>query len=557
VPPDAGRAPYYLENFERILATVAARYDDLLAPPERAFARDLAALALPARCLYVRLVSRRGPFFRARDLRYAEIADLAAAADELAAGGFLDLAPAAAPDRLLLHLRRDEIDAIAADLGVVTVRGAKAQAIAALTAAADAGDLRQAIRRRVPLVEPLRLDQVTLHRLLFFGNLHQDWTELVLADLGVWRYESYPLRRDLRLYPTRAAIDDAIAVRRLAAAVREHLAAGDRDRAFAVAAEVARRDPPWDAASRPLAEAILLEVGRPLERDGRLAEALELYSGATVPPARERRARLYARAGRERAAIALCREIADAPRDETERWFARRFEQRLRRRIGQVPAARRRYRAARRIALAPDPGSAVEHLALAHFARQGRDGFHAENWLWLALYGLAFWDVVFAPVEGAFQHAFQDAPLDLGDPVFRPRREAAIVERLEEIAAGEWPAARLLAVWRDKHGIRNRLVPWWPSLPPLVELALSRLEGPHLAAVCDRLSRDLGRYGRGFPDLFVLGPDPRGFELYEVKSPGDRLRPEQIGWLDYLRDRGLPCSVLTVEWSTPAVESIG
>ena len=26
-------------------------------------------------------------------------------------------------------------------------------------------------------------------RLLFFGNLHQDWTEFVLSDLGLFRYE--------------------------------------------------------------------------------------------------------------------------------------------------------------------------------------------------------------------------------------------------------------------------------------------------------------------------------------------------------------------------------
>lgn len=26
-------------------------------------------------------------------------------------------------------------------------------------------------------------------RLMFFGNLHQDWSEFVLADLGIYTYE--------------------------------------------------------------------------------------------------------------------------------------------------------------------------------------------------------------------------------------------------------------------------------------------------------------------------------------------------------------------------------
>ncbi|HVR29903.1 MAG TPA: hypothetical protein VMS86_10270, partial [Thermoanaerobaculia bacterium] len=419
MPSGDGRSTYYVESFQRILATVVSRYGDLLRPDERAFADDVRALPLGARCLYVRLVSRQGPYFRRDDLAYPEISDLDQALGELAARGFVELDPSAAPAALLPHCLRAEIEAIARALGHRTARRTKAQSVEWLLSNCAACDLGAAVRERVRLIAPLRLEQVTLHRLLFFGNLRQDWTELVLADLGVWRYESYPLRRDLRLFPTRAAIEDALSIRRLAALARERLAAGDADRAFAAALEVARRDPPWDAGSRARADALLLEVARPLERAGRVEEAIELYGAAAAPPARERRARLLARVGRERAALALCREIASSPRDETERWFAARFEQRLRRGLGQLPPARRRYRATRPIRLRPDAERTVEELALAHFADQGRGGFHAENWLWLAIYGLAFWDLVFAPVAGAFQHPFQDRPLDLYEPSFR------------------------------------------------------------------------------------------------------------------------------------------
>ena len=49
------------------------------------------------------------------------------------------------------------------------------------------------------MLRPLHQDHVLLFRLLFFGNLTQDWTEFVLRDLGVVRFEPYELRRDLRL----------------------------------------------------------------------------------------------------------------------------------------------------------------------------------------------------------------------------------------------------------------------------------------------------------------------------------------------------------------------
>jgi hypothetical protein len=44
--------------------------------------------------------------------------------------------------------------------------------------------------------------------------------------------------------------------------------------------------------------------------------------------------------------------------------------------------------------------------------------------------------------------------------------------------------------------------------------------------------------------------------LFEVKGPGDRLRPEQVGWLDYLGAHDLPCAVLAVEWSTAAASGM-
>ncbi len=77
---------------------------------------------------------------------------------------------------------------------------------------------------------------------------------------------------------------------------------------------------------------------------------------------------------------------------------------------------------------------------------------------------------------------------------------------------------------------------------------MTRLTGDQLAHVFDRLSRDLWRYRRGLPDLFVLRREAPGFELYEVKSPGDQLRPEQTAWIDYLNDGGIPASILNVHW---------
>ena len=60
---------YYLHNFQRALAWVAERYDDVLDEPQRRFVADYAALPQPE-ALLARLLLRRGPWFRASGLIY-------------------------------------------------------------------------------------------------------------------------------------------------------------------------------------------------------------------------------------------------------------------------------------------------------------------------------------------------------------------------------------------------------------------------------------------------------------------------------------------------------
>src|SRR5690606_18956018 len=53
-------------------------------------------------------------------------------------------------------------------------------------------------------------------RLMFFGNLHQDWSEFVLADLGLLRYETVPLSVSCRALARRQDVDDYLHLHRCA-----------------------------------------------------------------------------------------------------------------------------------------------------------------------------------------------------------------------------------------------------------------------------------------------------------------------------------------------------
>ena len=542
---------YYVDNFEIVLKTATEHYDDLLSTAEWAFFHGFFALSPASKRLYVRLISRKGPLFRRDRLDYPEIPELDAAAAELVTTGFLDRGEDASVEALLALLLRPELANLLRDLSEIAAGAARKDELAGLLLeTVEPSHLLRSLRERLAVLRPRHEDHVEIFRLLFFGNLRQGWTEFVLRDLGVVRFEPYPLRRDLRLFADRDALDHSLLLRQLREVAHIYLDLGLDEEAFAVADIVLARSDEYHPSTHRLRDRILNHVGRCLERQGELERALELYAAAQRPPARERRARVLARLGRHREALELCSEIADSHRDETEAAFAPRFRHQMRRQLGEKPAPiKRPRRPLEERTLKREAGAAIETVVLRALEQEGRAGFFSENWLWNSLFGLAFWDVVFSPVDGAFQHPFQYGPLDLGSPEFRRKREDVIAARLAELRAEAKPSARLMTVYDAKRDTANRLVAWNEDSRSFLELALAHLSGRHLATVCDRLSRDLRRFRRGFPDLFVIDEarEP-GFRLVEVKGPGDQLRPEQGAWIDYLNAHGIPASVLRVRW---------
>lgn len=539
---------YYLENFERLLATVEERYGDLLRRDEQLFLSSFAALSLGARRLYVRLLSRKGPLVRRDRLDYREIPDLAAAAAELEAAGFVDAgSDLPAPEHLALLLR-EELIGLTKELGIAVGKSAKrAEAQAALELSEDAR-LPSLLLERWPALRALRQEVVQLFRLLFFGNLFQDLKDFVLSDLGITEFETYDLSREMRQFESREAIDSELQLRLLRQAVGVHLWEGEFEPALQIAQAVLANWEGWHEKSHRHADRLLSAVAQAAERLGQGPLAYALYEKASRPPARERRARLLAAAGNLPAALALCREIEAAPRDETEATFAPFFRDKIERQLDPKKKRERRKPTATLELETLRGDESVERQALAALAQLGRRGVYAENWLWKSLFGLAFWDIVYAPVPGAFHHPFQYGPRDLDSPTFRQNREEAIVARLAELEASTDLRPRLLQTFEQKQGKANALVSWHEGSRPAIELALDLIKGPHLAKVADRLSRDLGRYRRGLPDLLVESAAEPGFELWEVKGPGDQLRPEQISWLDYLNQQGLPAGVLKLRW---------
>jgi hypothetical protein len=192
---------YYLSNFQQALAWLAERYADLLS--EERLPPDLRGFAAGSRALFVRMMMRRGEHFRTSRLDYPEIGCPLQAAQGL---------PSAWVEQDAA-LSLAQVFALATKPELVRwfgLRGALRSARKEGLLAALAADPAHAEPRRLAhwmtdgqggeQVLSMRVSGLCERlRLMFFGNLRQDWSEFVLADLGTLRYEQIALAPEARV----------------------------------------------------------------------------------------------------------------------------------------------------------------------------------------------------------------------------------------------------------------------------------------------------------------------------------------------------------------------
>lgn len=547
----AALAPrYYRDNFAQLCRAVEALYGDILHPAEQELLARWRDLPESAQCLYVRLVSRVGPWFRRSKLAYAEIGDNATALGDLAAAGLL----ATSADIGLEELARlftvaEWRRAFAADLPVPQPRS-KADLLAAI-AGLQWPDSRLLARlleaTGEQLVAPQGGDTVTLLQLLFFGNRRQGLTDFVLSDLGVARYYPYPLDRRQRLFSCREAVDEYRYWGELADAHWLLQDAGDAN-GLAGLAEQLLATPLRFATSERGYWKLCNRLARNLERCGELGLAAQLYACSQLHPARERQVRVLESRGSCAQALQQCRQLLEKPWCEEERDAAQRILPRLLRQLGQPQPTRCRHQPRTLDLALPRAEYGVELAVARHLAADWKAVHYVENALFNSLFGLAFWEQIFAPVPGAFHNAFQSVPADMYQQGFYQRRQALLDARLAELAEADL-RLQLLAALRQFQGYQCRWVSWQLLSDTLLEQVLACVPREHLLAIWQRMLFDPGENRRGFPDLIALGDTPGSYCLLEVKGPGDQLQHGQRRWLRFFDEQGIPACVARVSWA--------
>jgi len=536
---------YYLHNFRQVLDWLRLRYSDLLDGEERAFIEGFAGLPRASQALLVRMVMRKGVLFRERRLVYDEIGPTRQAMAPLLALGWVDSEAPLALEELFQVLLKDEISiCFAASLS--RPRAAKADLLEQLRdLPAEPRPLREWWPGCSDAIYVLRQQAVCDRlRLLFFGNLYQDWSEFVLADLGLLRYEQVDFGADSRALRERADVELCLALHACAEQLQ-----GEVDIDLLLGRlQGLRSDNPWLQRRRAK---LLYQLGYLCERAGDWTRALAIYPGCGHPQARERHIRVLEHSGEHHLALRLATLAAECPGNAAEAQALSRILPRLRRKLGGPPQPRRKAQAISRLDLTLPvewAGLGVERAVLVHFEQAEAPVHYVENTLFNSLFGLLCWRAIFAPLPGAFFHPFQSGPQDLLDAGFHGRRAELFEECLAQLDDGRYRQA-LRDTYQAKHGLQSPFVYWELLTPELLELALDCLPPTHLKQCFLRLLEDIQANRAGMPDLIQFWPQEKRYRMIEVKGPGDRLQDNQLRWIEFCSAHGLPVDVCHVQWA--------
>jgi len=548
--PDLPEA-YYLDNVITLFEHVESLYADILEQQQLDFIQQFSALSENAKKLYVRLLNRTHQRFRLSKLNYPEISMIGQAVKRLESDGFLQVNPAIEDGELIALFSKSELLSLHPDQA--NLRKLSRSALDdVLLEHTEHGFIEQ-LAQSDSILQVEQKDSYTLCQMLFFGNLNQSMTDFVLRDLGLNQYENYHIDIHNRPYTSKLEIHQHWLLHEVD--TRLYLC----DPSDTVTLQCCFKAVPEDIDSAsPLfrkGERIKYEVARQFERLQDTALALELYRQCSLPPGRERITRILHKQGQTNEALRYCQAIIEQPCSEEESQFALAFGRRLvqHHKIDNQPLFNSSSTIAKpgKLKLELAQQESVELAVVEYFVakQEGNRCFYLENSLFNGVLGLLIWDVVFAPIPGAFYNPFQHRPADFYAHDFLQKRATQIDRMWASITNIEDIWSQVSHCWQAKFGLMNPLVNWQALDLEIIELALQRIAYSHWIKIFERILLDLRNNRAGFPDL-VLFPAAGGYDLVEVKGPGDSLQKNQQRWMNYFTEQGIPHSVAWVRWQS-------
>lgn len=563
---------YYLSHFLHFLQDIRIRYAAVLQPEHVEFMTDFLQLSTTSQKLWLRMLNRKGQVFALADLKYDEIGDVDSAVRELFAAQFVaePNSPADWQD-WLMRANKERLWQLLQNLASPTLASTGANLLSESKPIADLKQLglkqsssKSALQQAVvelnllstrallqlePMIAMRRLDPLQYLLFLYFGRFEQNLQAFTLRDLGVIKTGGLKTSYQAR-YLDAATAHHAYFYVRLQAQWRERAPKKGQSRDLTDLQNYWQQMPTWpeplDEKTHQKRERLLYEFGLAAERLKEFTLAADFYRASASFPASERLVRIYQQTQQQDLLVAQLQQMIDNPSCDDELWFARDVAARhgKERRVTDLTLW---LQQAQTLRLDEMYLGNTEQGAVAYYQAQGMQAWHVENELWLALFGLLFWQELFEAETSAIFNEFERRPRNLTSPDFYQTHQAAIEAKLSLLV--QQPAKCLQLLLKNlaaHHGKFNAIFRWHSELTAWLTPLLQLAPADGLASLLRLMAKDFRHHCSGFPDLMVVSE--QGLQFIELKAAGDSLRRHQLSRLRTMQALGFAVSLQKVQW---------
>ncbi len=530
---------YYLDYFRYVVDFIRQMYPTMLGEQED-FLRAFEALSEPAQCLYLRINGRKGWYFRPSKLSYQEIVDVPGTVNELLDKDFVRLADTVdLPEMITPIFTKQELHDWLSERGIDPLPRKSAPRLEIAETVLEHFEIEHFQAFDQVIVQE-QLAHMEMIKIMFFGNPYGDLNQFVVRDVGNVKMPHQKLDNFKPFFESRAQIDQ-----------QWQLLQWYRDFKLLVEEEVEMAtiwswledntkvfDTIFDT-SRVISDKFLFRAGQYFEKQEALGEATRLYSWSYRPEAYERKLRVLIKLKDDQATMDYAGWLATHGPNAKLKLLGKDYLKKNG--TGRVlRSTTEKINTAQVIEVAYSQEKRIEQLVLDHLEGLGYSGFFSENYIWRSLFGLVFWDQLYAE-DAVIHQPLQRLPSDVYAGFYETRQEelTAHLSKLRSKAAlKNWVAQKFDKV----EGEGNPFVSWHPDLKSNIDAFLSWMKPGQVKAVLLEMSKNPRENCTGFPDLFVYSKSE--YYFYEVKSPNDHLSAQQLFWIDFFDAYGINVDIL-------------